>query len=136
MTAPTTGHFNQPLAVNKTAIINHLAHHATNGPAYVQLNATKALARITGLYDQARYEAKLTYEAARKAAQDMTEQVKEKVEGAGKSLYQQIKDINSGRTPVTEEMLGDYASMLPNRDEKQDDDEEEDESANDSEDPP
>ena len=136
MTIPTTGHFNPPLSVNKTAIINHLAHHATNGPAYVQLNATKALARLTGLYDQARYEAKLTYEAARRAAQNAIEQVQEKAEGAGKSLYQQIKDINSGRTPVTEEMLGDYASMLPNRDEKQDDDEEEDGSANDSEDPP
>ena len=49
---------NPPLPFSPKAVVSHLQHHATNGPAYVQLGATKALARILGLYDQTRDLAK------------------------------------------------------------------------------
>ena len=137
MTVPTTGHFNQPLAVNKTAIINHLAHHATNGPAYVQLGATKALARLTGLYDQARYEAKLAYEAARKAAQDMTEQVKDAAKSGWDTVAQELEDLKTGRTIVTAETLGKYAPAAAAAAEAEaEDEDEEDGSAHDEDEPP
>ena len=45
---------NPPLDYNKKAIREHLQFHATNGPAYVQIQATKALARMIGLYDDAK----------------------------------------------------------------------------------
>ena len=121
MTIPTTGHFNQPLAVNKTAIINHLAHHATNGPAYVQLGATKALARLTGLYDQARYEAKLAYEAAQKATKDAVQQVKEKADGAKMTIGQRIEGLRNGSIKPSPEELAHFEPDKPVEDEEEDD---------------
>ena len=131
MTIPTAGHFNQPLAVNKTAIINHLAHHATNGPAYVQLSATKALARITGLYDQARYEAKLAFEAAQKATKDAVQQVKEKTDGAKMTIGQRIEGLRNGTIQPSPEELAHFEPDNPVEDE-----DDESGSANNSEDPP
>ena len=55
---------NPPLPFTNDAIINQLRHQATNGPAYVQHGATKALAHIKGLYAQAHYEARLAYDTA------------------------------------------------------------------------
>ena len=55
---------NPPLAYTKEAIRGHLQHHATNGPAYVQIQATKALARMIGLYDEAKDAAGRTKDAA------------------------------------------------------------------------
>ena len=55
---------NPPLAYTKEAIRGHLQHHATNGPAYVQIQATKALARMIGLYDEAKDAARRTTDAA------------------------------------------------------------------------
>ena len=43
---------NPPLKLSPRAVLNQLRFHATNGPAYVQLGATKAIARNLGLYDQ------------------------------------------------------------------------------------
>ncbi len=43
---------NPPLPFTREAIIGHYQHHATNGPAYVQIQATNALARIMGLFKQ------------------------------------------------------------------------------------
>ena len=43
---------NPPLPCTPRAVLDRLRHHATNGAAYVQLQASKALARILGLYDQ------------------------------------------------------------------------------------
>ena len=120
MTIPTTGHFNQPLAVNKTAIINHLAHHATNGPAYVQLSATKALARITGLYDQARYEAKLAFETAQKATKDAVQQVKEKTDGAKMTIGQRIEGLRNGSIKPSPEELAHFEPDNPVEDEEED----------------
>ena len=45
-------HHNPPLPFTPKAVIDRLRFRATNGAAYVQLQATKALARILGLYDQ------------------------------------------------------------------------------------
>ena len=120
MTIPTTGHFNQPLPVNKTAIINHLAHHATNGPAYVQLNATKALARITGLYDQARYEAKLAFEAAQKATKDAVQQVKEKTSGTKMSVADRVAGLMNRTLEPTPEELAHFELDNPSQDEDED----------------
>ena len=49
---------NPPLPYTKDAIRDHLRHHATNGPAYVQIQATKALARMIGLFEDAKQAAK------------------------------------------------------------------------------
>ena len=43
---------NPPLPFTPAAVIDRLRFRATNGAAYVQLQATNALARILGLYDQ------------------------------------------------------------------------------------
>ena len=45
---------NPPLPFTKDAIIGNFQIHATNGPAYVQLQATRALARLKGMYEEAR----------------------------------------------------------------------------------
>ena len=51
-TFQATAQVNPPLPFTPRAIIDRLRHHATNGAAYIQLQATKSLARILGLYDQ------------------------------------------------------------------------------------
>ena len=50
--AQTVQNHNPPLPFTPKAIIDRLRLRATNGADYVQLQATKALARILGLYDQ------------------------------------------------------------------------------------
>ena len=53
MSAATIAHsVNPPLPLTPRAIVDRFRHHATNGAAHIQLQATKALARILGLYDQ------------------------------------------------------------------------------------
>ena len=49
---------NPPLPFTKDAIIGNFQIHATNGPAYVQLQATRALARLKGMYEEARLMAR------------------------------------------------------------------------------
>ncbi|MDE2989277.1 MAG: hypothetical protein OXT70_14695 [Chloroflexota bacterium] len=49
----TTPSHNPPLALNPRAILSQLQHFATNGPQYVQFQATRSLARIVGLFDRA-----------------------------------------------------------------------------------
>ena len=48
----TTPSNNPPLALNPRAILKQLQHFATNGPQYVQFQATRSLARIVGLFDR------------------------------------------------------------------------------------
>ncbi|MCY3589299.1 MAG: hypothetical protein OXH40_11515 [Chloroflexi bacterium] len=48
----TTPSHNPPLALNPRAILKQLQHFATNGPQYVQFQATRSLARIVGLFDR------------------------------------------------------------------------------------
>ena len=56
----TAAAINAPLPFTREAIVGHLQHHATNGPAYVQIQATKALARMLGLFDHAKQTAQQT----------------------------------------------------------------------------
>ena len=44
---------NPPLSLTPKAILTRLQHFATNGPQYVQFQATRSLARIVGLFDRA-----------------------------------------------------------------------------------
>ena len=44
---------NPPLQLKANAIVGRLQHFATNGPAYIQFQATRSLARIVGLFDKA-----------------------------------------------------------------------------------
>ena len=131
MTAATIAQpHNPPLPFTKDAIINRLRHQATNGPAYVQHSATKALARLKGLYDEARFEARAKFETARDAAREASDQATGKIT----NLAQQLEDIRTGRTPVTAEMLGDYAIPVGDGDEQEADDE--DRSTNAEDEPP
>ena len=43
---------NPPLSLAPKAILSQLQHFATNGPQYVQFQATRSLARIVGLFDR------------------------------------------------------------------------------------
>ena len=91
---------NPPLPFTNDAIIDRLRHQATNGPAYVQHSATKALAHIKGLYAQAQYEARLAYEASRQSLRDAAQQVTEQISPG----YKRIVEIQNG-SPLTEEEI-------------------------------
>ena len=93
-------HANPPLPFTRDAIVNQLRHQATNGPAYVQHSATKALAHLKGLYAEARYEARLAYEAARDALRDAAQQAAQKIS----SDHQPIAHTPN-RGPITEEEM-------------------------------
>ncbi|MCY3921114.1 MAG: hypothetical protein OXG27_01795 [Chloroflexi bacterium] len=123
---------NPPLPLRKDAILNHLAHHATNGPAYVQLGATKALARLTGLYAEARYEAQLAFETAREAVRDAARQGVEQATEKVLTGYERITELMNGADP-TEEELGGFAKIVKQREEAE---EEEEGSGNDEDEPP
>ena len=136
MSNNTATHTNPPLPFTSDAIVNQLRHQATNGPAYVQHSATRALAQIKGLYAEAHYEARLAFETARLKLRHAASKVTDQVADAEPTIAQQIEDIRTGRTPVTEEMLGDYASMLPSSDADQEQEEDEDGSPNAEDEPP
>lgn len=78
-----TTHANPPLPFTRDAIINQLQRQATNGPAYVQHSATKALAHLKGLYAEARYEAKQRFDAVRDAGAEITRKLNQYMEEAG-----------------------------------------------------
>ena len=91
---------NPPLPFNNDAIVNQLRHQATNGPAYVQHSATKALAHIKGLYAQAHYEARLAYDTARIALRSDAREVTEEISPG----YERVVEIQNG-SPLTEEEI-------------------------------
>ena len=105
MTAATMT-VNPPLPYTKKAIIDRLRHQATNGPAYVQLGATKTLARLIGLYEDAKHAVSHTATAA----------VTDKVD----DVYAKIAAIRRGEHIVTKEELGEYA--INRRDEEEEED--------------
>ena len=59
---------NAPLPFTKEAIIGNFQVHATNGPAYVQLQATRALARLKGMYEEARLLARSKFQTQQQDA--------------------------------------------------------------------
>ena len=104
MTAATIAQpHNPPLPFTKDAIINRLRHQATNGPAYVQHSATKTLARLKGLYDEARFEARAKFEVARETAQDAAQQVKDQATGKKMSVAERVAGLMNGTLEPTPE---------------------------------
>ena len=124
---------NPPLAYTRQAIIDQLCHQATNGPAYVQHSATKALARTSGLYEAGRLIGRQAFDAAVTRAEQLTADVVEQVaEATGKlkTGYARVVEIQNG-AEVTEEDLGSFARLF-----KKTDDEEDEEGSNHDEDEP
>ena len=95
-----SGTANPPLPYTNDAIINRLRHQATNGPAYVQHGATKALAHIKGLYAQAHYEARLAYDTARFALRNEANEVAEEISPG----YKRVVEIQNGSKVTDEEI--------------------------------
>ena len=108
MTAATMT-VNPPLPYTKKAIIDHLRHQATNGPAYVQLGATKTLARFIGLYEDAKH-------AAKHAVSDAGSALSQKA----RDLYAKADAIRKGEYIPTKEELGEYAITIDDDDEEED----------------
>ena len=95
------------LAYTRQAIIDQLCHQATNGPAYVQHSATKALARTSGLYEAGRLIGRQAFDAAVKRAEQLTVDVVEQVaETAGKlkTGYARVVELQNGAKPTPEEL--------------------------------
>ena len=76
---------NQPLPYTKQAIKDHLAYQATHGPAYVQFQATNAMARIMGLYEEGTLSVRQAFKDAQDAIKAAVETVKDRV-GGGKKV--------------------------------------------------
>ena len=124
---------NPPLAYTRQAIIDQLCRQATNGPAYVQHSATKALARTSGLYEAGRLIGRQAFDAAVTRAEQLTADVVEQVaEATGKlkTGYARIAELRNG-AEVTMEDLGGFAKFV-----KRDNDEEDEEGSNHDEDEP
>ena len=87
---------NQPLPFTRDAIIGHFQHHATNGPAYVQIQATNALARIMGLFDEAK-------QAASDAAHHFSDESRALYKRAGQLMRGEVEprpdDLHGGALP-------------------------------------
>ncbi len=109
---------NPPLPFTNDAIIDQLRHQATNGPAYVQHSATKALAHIKGLYAQAHYEARLAYDTARAALHNDANEVPEEISPG----YKRVVEIQNGSPPTEEEIARAEAHFGIASDEPEDED--------------
>ncbi|MCY3572517.1 MAG: hypothetical protein OXH19_14410 [Chloroflexi bacterium] len=112
-----TTHANPPLPFTRDAIINQLQRQATNGPAYVQHSATKALAHLKSLYAEARYEAKQRFDAVRDAAKDHVDQAHDAGAEITRKLNQYMEEAG-----VTS--LADFSPLATKSKSEQDDDEE------------
>ena len=113
---------NPPLPFTRDAIINQLRRQATNGPAYVQHSATKALAHLKGLYAEARYEARQRFDAVRNTAQQTTDQAAQQTAEQISSGYQRATEIMNG-AEVTEADLGGFARFFKKATSEQEDEE-------------
>ena len=115
---------NPPLPFTNDAIIDRLRHQATNGPAYVQHSATKALAHIKGLYAQARYEARLAFEASRlalrDAIQDAAPNSHDQADDGTMSLAKRMEGLNNGTLQPTPEELAHFEPDNPAQAEDED----------------
>ena len=117
-----------PVPYTDAAIKAGIAHEAANGPSHVRIKALGMMARLNGLFDQARYEARLAYEATRDALRDAAQNVTDQT----LTGYERITELMNG-AEVTEEDLGGFARFVKrNRDEEED----EEGSANDDDEPP
>ena len=87
---------NPPLPYTRDAIIGHLQQHATNGPAYVQIQATTALARIMGLFSEAK-------EAVANTAHRFSDESRALYKRAGQLMRGEVEprpdDLHGGAPP-------------------------------------
>ena len=122
MTAATITH-NPPLPFTKDAIINQLRRQATNGPAYIQHSATKTLARLKGLFDEARFEAKAKFERARDALHEAVDQAGD----TKMPLGERVAGLMNGTIQPTPEELAHFELDNPLIDDEDHETEQEDE---------
>ena len=113
MHAQTQTH-NPPLPYTRDAIIGNLQHHASNGPAYVQIQATTALARIMGLFNE-----------AKEAIKGNLHRVSEEAMQRSRDLSTRITGLMSGELTPTAEELAELAVVSNNAENetKEEDDE-------------
>ena len=111
---PQTQTHNPPLPFTREAIIGHFQHHASNGPAYVQIEATKALARIMGLFNE-----------AKEAIKGNVHRVSEEAMQRSRDLSTRITGLMSGELTPTAEELAELAVVSGNAESetKEEDDE-------------
>ncbi len=117
---------NPPLPFTADAIIDRLRHQATNGPAYVQHSATKALAHIKGLYAQAQYEARLAYDTARVALSDSIQHTpansNDQAGDGSMGLAERMEGLNNGTLQPTPEELAHFEPDNPAQADEDDED--------------
>ena len=85
---------NPPLEYSKKAIREHLQHHATNGPAYVQIQATNALARMIGLFED-----------AKQGLGEVVDQAKDKAKEGGLNFAERVAGLMNGTIKATPEEI-------------------------------
>ncbi len=100
---------NPPLPYTRDAIIGHLQQHASNGPAYVQIQATKALARIMGLFDE-----------AKSAIKDTIHHISDEA----RALSARVTAIQNGESVATAEEIAEFGDFSNNETESQEEDDE------------
>lgn len=110
-------HANPPLPFTRDAIIGQLQRQATNGPAYVQHSATKALAHLKGLYAEARYQAKHVVERAVEQAQTATQQVQDQASEQLGGIAARVAGLMNGTLQPTPEELAHFELDNPLDDE-------------------
>ena len=121
MTAMTAanqaGHSNPPLPFTRDAIIGQLQRQATNGPAYVQHSATKALAHLKGLYAEARYQARQAVERAVERAQEAAQQARDQSSDKLGGVAGRVAGLMNGTLKPTAEELAHFELDNPLDDE-------------------
>ncbi len=100
---------NPPLPYTRDAIIGHLQQHATNGPAYVQIQPTNALARIMGLFDE-----------AKSAIKDTIHHISDEA----RALSARVTAIQNGESVATAEEIAEFGDFSNNETESQEEDDE------------
>ncbi len=104
---------NPPLPYTRDAIIGNLRHHASNGPAYVQIQATTALARIMGLFDEAKQSLK-----------DGVHRFSEEALQRSRDLSTRVSGLLSGELTPTAEEIAELAVVPSDETESQEEDDE------------
>lgn len=135
MPAVTAVHTNQPvnppLDYTHQAIIDRLRQQATNGPAYIQHSATKALARTIGLFEIGRLSGRHAFEVARDVAEKLFDKVSGQAEPAAEKIktgYERIVEIQNG-AELTPEEIADAEAYFSVGTEEEDEDHDTDQEA-------
>ena len=105
-----------PIAYTHDAIRAAIAHEAANGPSYVRIKALNMMARLEGMYDQAKLAARQVFEAA-----------VEKTDAAVSELIRECRQIAADGVDLTD------FSMYRKPDEDNDEQDDEEGTADDEE---